>query len=127
MKTNHDPDKKESFETKLEHNRRKAVHGWCMYDWANSAFATSVGTAIMPVYFVALFQNAFGSETSVFGFTLTSSSTWSLGVALSTAFIAFSSPILGVIADRSRIKKTLLWIYTSAGAAFTALTFFSVY
>ena len=96
--------------------RKKAIRGWCMYDWANSAFATSVGTAIMPVYFVALFQDAFGSETSILGFTMTGSSTWSLGVALSTAMVAFSSPILGVIADRARIKKTLLWIYTSTGA-----------
>ena len=107
--------------------RKKAIRGWCMYDWANSAFATSIGTAIMPVYFVALFQDAFGSEASILGFTVTGSSTWSLGVALSTMVVAFSSPILGVIADRTRIKKTLLWIYTSAGAGFTVLAFFSAY
>ena len=52
---------------------------------------------------------------------------WSLGVAASTAIVAFSSPVLGVIADRTSIKKTLLWSYTAAGALFTFLSFFSAY
>ena len=108
-------------------SRKRVIHGWCMYDWANSAFATSVATAIMPVYFVALFKDAFGPETSFLGFTFTASSTWSLGIAISTALVAFSSPILGVISDRSEIKKLLLWIYTVVGALFIALSFFSAY
>ncbi len=110
-----------------ERARKRAIHGWCMYDWANSAFATSIGTAILPVYFVALFRDAFGSEALFLGFSLTGSSVWSLGVAVSTAIVAFSSPVLGVIADRAAIKKTLLKTYTVVGAAFTALGFFSAY
>ena len=98
-----------------------------MYDWANSGFATSAGTAILPVYFVALFRDAFGPEAQVLGFTLTGSSVWGLGVAVSTAAVALSSPILGVIADRIPIKKALLWTYTSVGALFTVLSFFSAY
>jgi UMF1 family MFS transporter len=98
-----------------------------MYDWANSAFATSIGAAILPVYFVTLFRDAFGDDASFLGFTLTGSSMWGLGVAVSTAIVALSSPLLGVIADRTRIKKTLLWIYASAGVLFTVLSFFSVY
>ena len=107
--------------------RKRAIHGWCMYDWANSAFATSIGTAILPVYFVALFRDAFGPEASFLGFTFTGSSTWSLGVAVSTIIVAFSSPVIGVIADRAAIKKTLLKAYTAVGASFTALGFFSAY
>ena len=110
-----------------ERARRRAVHGWCMYDWANSGYATSVGTAILPVYFVVLFKDAFGQEASLLGFTLTGSSAWSLAVAVSTAIVALSSPILGMIADRSQIKKTMLQIYTTGGAIFTVLGFFSAY
>ena len=111
----------------LPQARRRAIHGWCMYDWANSSFATSVGAAILPVYFVTLFRDAFGPETSIFGFTLTGSSTWSIGVAMSTAIVALSSPVLGVIADRTQIKKVLLWTYTATGAIFVFLSFFSAY
>ena len=111
----------------LPDEQRRAIRGWCMYDWANSAFATSVGAAILPVYFIALFREAFGPEIDLLGFTVTGSSIWGLGVALSTAVVAFTSPVLGVIADRVEIKKVLLQVYTAGGAAFTVLSFFSAY
>lgn len=106
---------------------RKAIRAWCMYDWANSAFATSGVAAIFPVYFVYLFNESLGDGAELFGIAFTGSSVWSLAVALSTAAIALSSPVLGVIADRVPIKKALLWIYTAAGALATALMFFSAY
>ena len=34
--------------------KKQAWFGWCMYDWANSGFATVVLSAVLPVYFVAL-------------------------------------------------------------------------
>ena len=111
----------------LPQEQRRAIRGWCMYDWANSAFATSINTAILPVYFVTLFKDAFGPETQLLGFTLTGSSIWGFGVATSTAVVALSSPALGVVADRTRIKKTLLWVYMVAGVLFTVLLFFSAY
>ena len=107
--------------------QRKIIRAWCMYDWANSGYATAGGAAIFPVYFVFLFKDSLGESASFLGITLTGSSTWSLGIALATAFVALSSPLLGVIADRVPIKKTLLWIYTSVGALFTVLMFFSAY
>ena len=98
-----------------------------MYDWANSAFATSGVAAIFPVYFVFLFKEALGESGTFLGITLTSSSTWSVGVAISTAIVALSSPVLGVISDRIPIKKVLLRTYIGAGSLFTALAFFSAY
>ena len=111
----------------LSKRQRRIVRAWCMYDWANSAFATSGVAAIFPVYFVFLFKDALGENTSFFGVTFTGSSMWTLGVALSTSIVALSSPVLGVIADRVAIKKALLWIYTIVGSLFTALAFFSAY
>ena len=98
-----------------------------MYDWANSGFATSGLGAFFPIYFVALFKDALGESVSVWGITLTGSSTWSMGLAASTIVVALTSPILGVIADRIPIKKILLWIYTIAGCVFAVLAFFSAY
>ena len=98
-----------------------------MYDWANSGFATSGLAAFFPIYFVVLFKDALGESISLWGITLTGSSTWSIGLAASTVVVALSSPILGVIADRIPIKKTLLWIYTIAGCIFALLAFFSAY
>ena len=107
--------------------QRRIIRAWCMYDWANSAFATSGVAAIIPIYFVFLFKDALGENASFLGLTFTGSSVWSLGVATSTAIVALSSPLLGIIADRAALKKTLLGIYAAAGSLFTALAFFSAY
>ena len=111
----------------LPASSRKAIRAWCMYDWANSAFATSGVAAIFPAYFVYLFSESLGDGAELFGIAFTGSSVWSLAVALSTAVIAVTSPALGVIADRVPIKKTLLWFYTVLGSAATFLMFFSAY
>ena len=107
--------------------QRRIIRAWCIYDWANSGFATSGGAAIFPVYFVLLFKDALGESATFFGITLTGSSMWGLSIALATIFAGLTGPILGVIADRVPIKKTLLGIYTAAGAFFTVLMFFSAY
>ncbi len=111
----------------LTKQQRKIIRAWCMYDWANSGFATSGIAAILPVYFVFLFKDALGNEAVFLGISFTGSSMWSLATAVSTGIVALTSPILGVIADRVAIKKTLLWIYTITGCLFTVLSFFSVY
>ena len=98
-----------------------------MYDWANSAFATSGVAAIIPIYFVFLFKEAVGESASFLGLTFTGSSLWGLGIAMSTAVVALSSPVLGIIADRAALKKTLLAVYAAAGSIFTGLAFFSAY
>ena len=106
--------------------QRRIIRAWCMYDWANSAWATSVA-AILPIYFVHLFEDSLGESEVFLGITFTGSSMWSLGVAISTGIVAFSSPVIGVIADRVPIRKALLWAYTSIGAFFTVLAFFSAF
>ena len=107
--------------------QRKVIRAWCMYDWANSGYATAGGAAIFPVYFVFLFKDALGESVSFLGITFTGSSTWSLGIAAATALVAITSPALGVIADRVAIKKILLWVYTIVGSVATGLMFFSAY
>ena len=107
--------------------QRKVIRAWCMYDWANSGYATAGGAAIFPVYFVFLFKDALGESASFLGITFTGSSTWSLAIAVATALVAITSPALGVIADRVAIKKILLWVYTIVGSVATGLMFFSAY
>ena len=111
----------------LTKSQRKIIRAWCMYDWANSGFATSGIAAIYPIYFVYLFKESLGEKTIFWGMTFTGSSVWSLSAVVAASIVAISSPVLGIIADRVPIKKMLLWIYTIAGAIFTILAFFSAY
>ena len=111
----------------LPKNSRKQLLGWYMYDWANSAFSTSISTALLPVYFVILFQQAIGSQIEFFSLKFTGSSLWSLSIGISTLIVAVVSPVLGVIADQRGIKKLLLFYFTLVGSFFTVLIFFTSY
>ncbi len=97
-----------------------------MYDWANSAYATNA-VAVLPVYAVVLFKDALGVEADFLGIRVTGSSLWAFAVAVSTAIVAVTTPVLGVIADRMPIKKLLLGIYTACGSFFMVMAFFSAY
>jgi len=92
--------------------KRRPVFGWAMYDWANSAFATTVMAGFFPVFFKQ-FWNAGVPATE---------STFRLGVASGVAslIVALSAPPLGAIADRSGARVRLMIVFTAFGAAATA-------
>ncbi len=97
-----------------EQTYRRRIRAWTLYDWANSAFVTTVMAAVLPVYY-----------SSVAGATLPSravaTSYWSLGLAVSLFIAAIMSPILGTISDIARGKKRFLAIFTGIGIVATAL------
>ena len=105
-------------------NDKKTIFGWCMYDWANSAFATSITTAILPAYFGALFIASRGSA----GWKgWSGESLWAFSVSFATGIVALSSPPLGVIADHLSLKMKFLKIYAFAGSLCTILLFTAVW
>ena len=79
---------------------KKAVWGWAMYDWANSAFATTVMAGFFPIFFKEYWS--YGSDTVV--------SNAQLGFAnsLASLFVALMAPLLGAIADKGSTKKSFL-------------------
>ena len=99
-------------------SRRQAWFGWCMYDWANSAFATVILAAVLPVYFVSLVPTG-GVSLPVIGGPLTATALWSYAVAGSMTLVALVAPGLGAQADRSRCRRRWLVILSIAGACAT--------
>jgi UMF1 family MFS transporter len=91
---------------------RKSVWGWAMYDWANSAFATTVMAGFFPVFFKQYWSYGVDFNTS----------TAQLGFANSIAslMVALMAPILGAIADRGSAKKKFLVFFAYLGASMTA-------
>ncbi|MBU4126862.1 MAG: MFS transporter, partial [Proteobacteria bacterium] len=75
---------------------KKAIFAWSMYDWANSAFATTIMAGFFPIFFKQFWSA--GVDATV--------STARLGMANSIAgiFVALFAPILGAIADRGTSK-----------------------
>jgi UMF1 family MFS transporter len=101
----------------------KNIFGWCMYDWANSAYPTTVASAILPVYFRSVVVDS--PELRIFGFETSAIAIWAFVVAFSS-FIAFiSAPVLGAIADFSSARKRFLLFFAYGGVLFTTLLYFS--
>jgi UMF1 family MFS transporter len=88
------------------------VFAWALYDWANSAFATTVIAGFFPIYFKQ-YWNAGVAATE---------STFRLGLAngLAALAIALAAPLLGAIADKGGARVKLLALFTVLGAAMTA-------
>ncbi|HEV2915938.1 MAG TPA: MFS transporter [Pyrinomonadaceae bacterium] len=115
-------------QSSVEKNDRREVFGWMMYDWANSAFYTTVVGALFGPYLTALAQAAVGENGTVLslGFlgsvTAKSLSTFSVSVAVFSQ--VFILPILGAIADYSHLKKRLMAIFCYMAVAANCLLFF---
>jgi UMF1 family MFS transporter len=105
----------------MSDEQKKGLQGWYWYDWANQAFALTILTVVAPALTASLFNTATGGGKEIIGLNVTGDSYYALILAVSSLFVAFSSPVLGVIADRMPIKKKLLWAYTMVGIVFTIL------
>ncbi|MCF7823767.1 MAG: MFS transporter [Candidatus Marinimicrobia bacterium] len=91
---------------------KKQIWGWAMYDWANSAFATTVMAGFFPIFFKDYWSA--GADVNV--------STAQLGVAnsLASLIVALMAPILGAIADKGSSKKKFLIFFAYLGVLMTA-------
>ncbi|MDH3998129.1 MAG: MFS transporter [Desulfuromonadales bacterium] len=102
----------------------KARFGWCMYDWANSAFATVILGAVLPVYFASLIPESgvavFWSDKPV-----PATAFWGYIVSFSMALVALSAPGLGNLADRRNLRRPLLIGFCLLGSLSTASLFFA--
>jgi UMF1 family MFS transporter len=91
---------------------RKAVLGWALYDWANSAFATTVMAGFFPIFFKEFWSR--GADVN------TSTAMLGLGNSLASLAVAFLSPIFGAIADQGSVRKRFLAVFAYLGALMTA-------
>ncbi len=99
----------------------KQIRGYCMYDWAKSAFETSVTTAILPAWFGYLFLTANGISISTLFGDMSADTLWAWTVSGAALLVAVVSPAFGVIADRTRIKMKMLKLLTWVGYSSVAL------
>src|SRR5262245_3156569 len=109
-------------------NDRREIRGWVIYDWANSAFQTTVITVLAGPYLTALAQGAAGDNGVVLPLgplgAVTAKSLFPYCISLSVFMQVFLLPVLGAIADYTHLKKTLMIVFCYVGAATTCLMFF---
>jgi|WetSurMetagenome_2_1015567.scaffolds.fasta_scaffold00008_163 MFS transporter, UMF1 family len=101
----------------LTDEKRRAVAGWCMYDWANSAFAVVVLTAFFPFLFKSFWDGSADAALNT--------ARLGLGDSISGLLVAFLSPVLGALADAGRAKKAFLTFFMLLGVLMTGAIWFA--
>jgi UMF1 family MFS transporter len=109
-------------------NNPREIFGWKIYDWANSAFSTTIAGALYGPYLTEITQRAVGENGVVFNLgplgAITSKSFFPTCVSVAVFLQIFVLPILGSVADYSNLKKKLLAVFCYIGVAATCAMFF---
>lgn len=113
--------------THLPVNDKREIFGWAMYDWANSAFSTTVGTVFLGPYLASLATES--AKLSADGMVhlgplpIAPDSFLPYCVSFSVGMQVLFLPILGAIADYSHMRKQMMQVFALTGAIATTLLF----
>jgi UMF1 family MFS transporter len=119
----------------LDETSRRDQRAWCWYDWANSAFPTSIVTVFLSLYLTMVAKNdalaagqtcptrnaLVGCNISLFGLQFPAGSLFDYLLAAATLLQVLVLPLIGAIADRTQRKRRMLGLFAFIGAGATAL------
>jgi UMF1 family MFS transporter len=94
---------------------KKSIWGWALYDWANSAFATTVMAGFFPIFFKQYWS--YGTDVNV------STAQLGFGNSIASLIVALMAPVLGAIADKGSARKKFLIVFAYLGVLMTAALF----
>lgn len=97
-------------------SNQRAAYAWACYDWANSAFATTVMAGFFPLFFKQYWNTGVADTVSTFR----------LGMANSIAslIVVLGAPLLGAIADHMDTRKGFLLLFSALGIVMTGALHF---
>jgi len=105
------------IDTNLNHGatvekEKRTIYSWALYDWANSAYATTVMAGFFPIFFKSYYSTGVEATTS----------TAHLGFAnsISSFIIVLVAPLLGAMADSGSLKKRFLFLFAYLGILMSA-------
>lgn len=115
-----------SAATLAEVERKREQRAWYFYDWANSAFASTVLTLFLGPYLTATARSAAGPDGLVhpFGISIDPRAFWGYCVSLSVIGQVVVLPLVGALADYRRNKREFLGAFAYLGALATMAMFF---
>lgn len=108
-------------------NDRREIFGWTMYDWASSAFSTTVATVFLGPYLTSLAESATASTGGLlylFGVPIRFDSFFAYCISASVLLQVTILPILGALADYSHLRKRMLMFFSTIGSIATLSMFF---
>src|SRR5437899_12205103 len=113
---------------KSDKNNPKEIFAWKMYDWANSAFYTTVVAVLFGPYLTDVTQRVVGDNGVVvplgpFG-SITAKSFFPTCVSIAVFLQVFLLPIMGAVADYSHLKKRMMVLACYLAVLATCLLYF---
>jgi UMF1 family MFS transporter len=106
-----------STESQVRHTYAQIVNAWCMYDWANSAFATTIMAAMFPPFYRSMVTAAGLGEADATAY-------WAYTTSIALLLIAILAPVLGAISDHTGGKKRYVAFFAILGILGTGLFVF---
>ncbi len=103
-------------------NDKKTIFGWCMYDWANSAYITTAAVALLPNYFAQAVVGKAGVD--IFGMNMSATALWGFMLGGAAFLVFLFAPVLGAIADFSSGKRRFLASFAYMGSLFATMLYF---
>ena len=115
------------MEAAIQKNDKKTIHGWAMYDWANSVYSLTISTAVFPSYYFGV-TGGKGQEVDFFGVTIGNSVLYTFTLSFAFLLVAVMNPVLSSIADTKGNKLTFMKAFCYLGSiSCIALFFFEDY
>ena len=105
-------------------NDRKIINAWAMYDWANSAYALVIVSAIFPAYYNSITSFHGSTQIELFGFRIENTAAYSINLGLAFGIVALVSPLISSIADYSGKHRLYMKFFCYMGAIGCMLLFF---
>jgi MFS transporter, UMF1 family len=107
---------------------KKVIHGWAMYDWANSVYNLVITSTIFPAYYASITGDGLDATTSdtvrFLGRDFVNTALYNYALAFAMLIVALISPLLSSIADYKGNKKSFLNFYLTMGSIACAGLFF---
>ncbi len=104
-------------------NDKREIFGWSMYDWANSAFVTTVVTALLGPYILTLGESS-TTPINLLGVDIEAAAVFPFAASLSVFLQVLFLPLIGTAVDYTHLKKRLLLAFAYTGGFVTILLFF---
>lgn len=111
----------------IQKNDKRTIHGWAMYDWANSVYSLTISTAVFPSYYFGV-TGGKGQDVDFFGVTIGNSVLYTFTLSFAFLLVAVMNPVLSSIADTKGNKLSFMKAFCYLGSiSCMALFFFEDY
>lgn len=108
----------------LVKNDKKTINAWAMYDWANSAYALVITSAIFPAYYNSITKVDGSTKIQIGGISIENTAAYSINLGIAFGIVALISPLLSSISDYSGNHRSYMKFFCYMGALGCMLLFF---